>query len=889
MRLRFFIAAVGFAGSIASAQPPAGFESYLGSLGLDDLSLEYRVQLVLEQGASSFDDAELDAIIKDVVARVQRFSGGSEHWIDLANALVNQLDSSDSLDIQLPLRRAELATLSAETEKLLIGLSDMPPATLRRSLVRLSDMFDELIDAFQSRARALDARRDSRADRDGSLEDALDSARANRMDAAYRAMWSSLYAAILMVEFEQDERTATVYATKAIKWAEWVIRGGPSDEGISREIIDAAPLAVEQVAWAVVAAGYAESIRRPHVGVGSAWLELIQISESLNSRVSAQLPRYRVGAYTIAVRWRDAARVMNNALDAADVEDHRIVSLARRILVSSANSDKGAQSAADRDAAAEIGLTALLSVGATRDVVELTRSLQWGVDEVGFVASCVGAMKLYDDARTLHGKQTHGATGSIYQMRSKDASVYELYRSSAAQFQRALAAEDANEFIRSHPVVHFYWGISLAALVHSVEDPEESAITDAVDQLLTAADLFTDPRSRADALYIATSLAELSVDTQRADRIQQRFLDVEPSSARAAAMMLDSSVAQTVDDAAKIAILLSVSPESSGYDSARRRAADLLYRQIASAQGATRSDAAMAYVSVALDLFDQDESKFSSGSKDLWDVVVGRGLRISRSLLQVGASEVERAQSVLSRAIVVMDTRPGSAEHEAESAFLAAWIVLVSGQYEAALAAFDTLVRSSPTYIPATQRLLFTHTSSAWYSIEDIYSPDSPSHVQVAQRALLVSDRLLKESNELSETERLPVHLVAGSVCFVLSRENTRDDYRLRAVEHFEAIKQQQPLSKPAERMLAILNIELQRYRAALQSYRLLLGGEQQGTDSWFEYKLGQLLALSHTDERQAQAVLEQLTILYPELGPEPYRSRIRSIAESISGAGGNS
>jgi len=87
---------------------------------------------------------------------------------------------------------------------------------------------------------------------------------------------------------------------------------------------------------------------------------------------------------------------------------------------------------------------------------------------------------------------------------------------------------------------------------------------------------------------------------------------------------------------------------------------------------------------------------------------------------------------------------------------------------------------------------------------------------------------------------------------------------------------------------LGRVEFTLQNYVAALGHWRTLLVGLNKGEQAWFEAKYYQLACLQQTDRDQAQTVLDQFQLLHPDWGLPPWRDKIKTLAQKISGPDGS-
>jgi hypothetical protein len=70
---------------------------------------------------------------------------------------------------------------------------------------------------------------------------------------------------------------------------------------------------------------------------------------------------------------------------------------------------------------------------------------------------------------------------------------------------------------------------------------------------------------------------------------------------------------------------------------------------------------------------------------------------------------------------------------------------------------------------------------------------------------------------------------------------------------------------------------------------RALVGGLPARTNPWFEAKVDQMRVLAKLDPVRARTVIDQYRTLYPDLGPEPWRTRIAEIDATVPKSTGGS
>ncbi|MFN5661879.1 MAG: hypothetical protein ACK48N_07300, partial [Planctomyces sp.] len=90
----------------------------------------------------------------------------------------------------------------------------------------------------------------------------------------------------------------------------------------------------------------------------------------------------------------------------------------------------------------------------------------------------------------------------------------------------------------------------------------------------------------------------------------------------------------------------------------------------------------------------------------------------------------------------------------------------------------------------------------------------------------------------------------------------------------------------PAERDALLRTAELAEgagnAKLSLDCWRKLLVGLPQGSPEWFRARFESIRILAITDAEAARVAIAQHRVLYPDLGPEPWGSRIRDLATML-------
>ena len=120
-----------------------------------------------------------------------------------------------------------------------------------------------------------------------------------------------------------------------------------------------------------------------------------------------------------------------------------------------------------------------------------------------------------------------------------------------------------------------------------------------------------------------------------------------------------------------------------------------------------------------------------------------------------------------------------------------------------------------------------------------------------------------------------------------LLRSTADPDEAARALVLAKGLLAKAPRDAALLRATALAAESAGELEEAADALRALVGGLPPRTNPWFEAKVDQLRVLAKLDPARAGAVLAQFRALYPELGPEPYRTRFLEIARGLGDAGG--
>lgn len=103
-----------------------------------------------------------------------------------------------------------------------------------------------------------------------------------------------------------------------------------------------------------------------------------------------------------------------------------------------------------------------------------------------------------------------------------------------------------------------------------------------------------------------------------------------------------------------------------------------------------------------------------------------------------------------------------------------------------------------------------------------------------------------------------------------------------QAADRLEALLAAFPDDKTYLKRAGEAEFSARRFAKSLVHWRKLLAGLAKGSPEWHEAKYYQLACLAETDRETAKKVFRQLELLYPELGPSPWREKVVALKQRL-------
>lgn len=870
--------------------PTDALEAYLLDRGLDDLVSVYLLDRLREAPASrraALAD-RLGSHYASLLSEAE--SAARQREIEsMARELLDLVPDADSFELRLTLHRASFVL--AEESAMNHALRLTEPAELseaQRTFRELEPAFLQIGRRVDERVSALE-RMEDRATRAniGTIREQLASARRLRSLAMYYAGWSQYYQALI----NADSRKAEA-ALRSFGW----LLNAPGHRAPEVDNLPVSMLRYEHVARAAMACALSESIAGRD-GEAVRWLDAIEGASETAPAVREQLWRSRIEVLGRASRWHDLQRLVDRrrlGLDPAGATPLPLGEARALAVVTLEAIEAGGGGRAERErgvlleALAQVALGDLVTRGEVGHVMDLVR--RYGttpMGDTGFVVLYVRALRAYERAREAHRNVAEGA-GVDPDEPVRDPTVANRYMDAVRALGVAQGASDAERFPEERTQALMMEGLSLYY----------------AGELVRAGDVFESVFERAgaeglreEALWYAIVALDMAVESgtrsavERRDRLATLYMRAFPGTDRSARLLLRRVDDGLLSDEQAIGVLLDVPRESALYQAARRHASRLMYGRYRAARGPERDYAAARFLEVVEELIQADIATVRRGGADeaaeAARAVVVRIRQALDAALSVTVPDPARAERLLSLLEDAASAGGVSLEGlEGELAFRRLQVALARGDDGAASDAAARLSAIGGPHARAGDRQLYRRLVERWER--------TPGDTDLALRLVGVGERVLAQFEPLEEHEgdRTVAGLLdviaraATDVWLAEGAEEPDDSMRDVAIRADRRLIELGMQSASSLRRLARASESAGDLDTALRSWTTLMSGLREGASGWFEARVESIRVLAKVDREAARAALDQHRVLYPDLGPEPWRERFVELESSVRGGG---
>lgn len=887
--VRLIVAVVCIAGTagISSAQddpeplaPTDAVEAYMRDRGLDDLLSVYLLDRLRDAPGSQ--RTELADRLGRHYAQLLSTAETPERQRQIeaqARELLELVPSSDAFELRLTLHKASFLLAEAGVRDFSQRLTDPEiVAEAQQTFRTLEPAFLDIGRRVDDRVKALD-RMESRSTRANiaTIREQLAEARRLRSLAMYYAGWSQYYQALVT----SDSRKAE----SALRSFGWLLNA-PGNRPPELDALPVTLLRYDHVSRAAMACALALSVA-DRDSEAIQWLDAIDNAGETPPAIREELWARRIEVLGRARRWSDLSRLVDSRRIGRDPSAATPLSVGEARLLAvvtlEAIEEGGTQ---DRsrllEAIAQVALGDLVTQGEVGHVLDLVR--KYGttpMGDTGFVVLYVRGLRAYERARDAH-ELLADTTEIDADDPTDDPAIANRYMDAVRALQVAQVAADAESFPTEVSQARMMEGLSLYYAGSLVQAGEvfESVFAESPS-----------PTAREESLWYAIVALDLAVErgtasaSEQRDRLATAYMQSYPASDRAARLLLRRVDDGLLTDDQAINVLLDVPPDSPLYETARRHVSRMMYRKYRASRGPERDYAAARFMEIAEELINLDVSTVrTSTGDDVQEAAQAVTVRVRQALdaaLTITVPDVERAVRLLDLLKNTADLAGlDLADIESELAYRELQIAIAREDEAAAALAAATLSRVGGAHARAGDRLLYRRLFDRWQR--------EPSDPDLAVRLVGVGSRVLEQFEPLEDHkgDAVVAGLIdtiaeAATVAWQAAQDNSMRDVAIRLDTALIELGSQ---TAGSLRRLARAAEAAGDLPTARSAWNTLMAGLRDGSDGWFEARSESIRLLAESDPRAARAAIDQHRVLYPQLGPEPWRTKLLELDRRLVG-----
>lgn len=874
-------AGLGLGGASASAQTSGAAHAeerlvaYLSDRGLDELlAAHYRERIAEAAPVDRMRYAE--ALGKMYSRQLARVTGAAERQEleERAKELLRLVPEAESYELRIDLAKAQYVQAEEVVERDRLRLaSPEEKAEAERVLRQVGPAFKELASKVQRRLEQLERLSQAgRDDKTAEIDRELADAKRLRSLARYYAGWSDYYLAA-------STRSGEL-ARSAIDSFGWILNANegraPTLDRLPKSLLqyDHVARATVGVALALAARGQDEEALR--------WLDAVENAEKLPDSVRNTLFLRRAQVLASGERWTELEGLVRRRREAGG--SGPLPTLEARLVAVAALEGLGAAKGEGRaalDAMASLGMADLIARGEVQHVLDLVR--RYGASKLGtdgFIAQYVRGLQLYEQARA-----EHKASGGENEPASDQALVIK-YQEAATLLGQSIDAADAASYAPSRSRAGMLRGLSL---FYAGKFEDASAAFERSAEGATG-------EARREAVWLAITTLDRAVEAGRRgraadrDRLAVLHLREWPTSENSARLLLRRSGAGLLKNDEAAEILLAVPEGSASRPAARRQAARLLYEAYRRAPAQDRDFAAQKFAAVAEEVLSAEIARATEPPADDADKAakqeVGRGVQVlarqvADAMLSIATPDPARAEAAL-LAIERVSLTLGlpTDDFKAELIFRRMQLSLARGDEPGAMAHFEALRGEGGDPVRVAERLLYRRAVDAWQRSSLGATGHSALSASVVRFGLMVLDQY-QARGEDGEAAAAGVRAVVAEAAAELWRGGRDESMRDLAFSLDEAALKAGPSEAVLRRFAEMAEAKSLTDRA-MEAWRTLSSGVDAGSSAWFEARSQLIRLLAAIDPARAREALDQVKVLHPSLGPEPWNQRLGELDRTL-------
>lgn len=792
---------------------------------------------------------------------------------ELGKQLLNDVPEADSFDLRISLAKARY--MYAETIAINNKLELADPEKIKEAVAILNEtipVFRDVASKTNRQVELIERRMESvRLEDEAGAKAQLADAQRLRSIASYYAGWSTYYLGSLT----KNPRLADD-ALRSFGWLLNAQDGKPAS-------VERAPVSyfrLDHVARAAMGAGLCEALRG-NTSVALRWLDLVERNEEISDDIRNQLFMFRITMLCDGGRWSDldsaANRRRKEVSGPLDVALARLICVAALRSLESGDTPKLAQPLVERissDALAD--LVELGEIANVLDIVKTFGAAQLGDD--GFIVRYVRGLVQFEDA-----KEARIQAGEALELPSKDNEMRRRFSQAANALTGALTADDSDGFSSLHPGLGLMAGISMF---------QAAEFAKAAEHLEKTFHLYPDAGSAEESLWLAIVSLDQDQDVSRRDHKEKItelaavFLAKFPAGERAATLVMRDGADALIDQNKAIEVLLGVPSSSNLYISAQQQVAKLLYKRYRHARGSERDISATRFLAVADRILDLYRRRMNDANHELSDAAAQNSVVLIRQMLDVvtgmPAPDISRAKAALAL-LESLRTRDGIdlSEAEDELELRRLQIALYEGDQETVDAIAAQLDSLGEPYDKIAAGVIFEHA----IRMREKLPNDADTHRQVVRTGVKLIDSYGPAAEALKQPSVAGLYArVADSASRVYELAGDKPMLDLAMRIDAQLIEAGHTSLDVLKRHAALAE-KVNQPKLAYEAWQIILQGSVASSDLWFQARYESLRVLAMFDASRASLLMSQHQLLYPDYGPEPWGTKLRTLTQEINKA----
>ncbi|MCI0674271.1 MAG: hypothetical protein L0Y42_00670, partial [Phycisphaerales bacterium] len=771
--------------------------------------------------------------------------------------LLEQAPANSADELRLALLRLTYRNAEKVAENHRLRLST--PQEIESAQNALTQIIPQLTSLRQHLKQSLDTalRRTSRAGaaQSAAVDQAAESARSLYAQCTFVTAWALYYQSWLNDRPDNARVAEPLFAELLL-----IDTANPQPTDVSVDL-----RSMEAVARSILGMALCKSLTAA-TPTAIAWLELLE-HESTFESIRVQVSGWKLAVYLENDEYQEARDLLD---EQTELGQPTPLPWLRLIAV------RGLENSQRNRLAGELvrqAVTGLAAQGQLEQVLDLARRYgTQALGESGFALKYVQGVISYQEARQAHNDENP----------TLDPKLLAQYQRAADMLKAAVGEFDASKYPSATAACRqliawcLYFQSRYLDARQAFEEVSAALSGDAAAEALWMAVFCLDKLNQsAPNPSIAAQLGSLT----------DKFLMQYPSHPQAPKLRLRRAVATTAPSLDSVAELLAIPPSSDVYNTAQRRASDILYQLFRSAPEQDRFSLAHQFLTVAVPLIGAEHRSIDLADPAETIRLIARCRQILEVALTPGVDRANAARAGFEALSEMRDQRGiDLSDFEDEIDCRRVQERLLAGDNEAAATVCEDLWNRDQNSIwtRIATRSMFKHAHRQWKDPKASLETRHNAVQMVVRHGGRVLHEFKDKADALDEPGAIGYHVAVAEASMAVWGQTGEPEKGRAALFLFEKLLEKRPANAGFLRSSALLHEELGDKSKALEGWRRLAAGTPPNTEAWYEAKFRMIDLLASLDPARAREVMNQHKQLDPGYGPDPWGARLKGLDQRI-------